>query len=118
MSLQLHAVAFDCDDALRVAEFWASALDRKVDDGATEAFASVGLGTPGSDPPHWMFIKVPERKKVKNRVHVDLVSATRDREVKRLLSSGATHIADFDEDGSQWTTLADPEGNEFDVVAG
>ena len=28
----------------------------------------------------------------------------------------ATHIADLDEGGTRWTTMADPEGNEFDVV--
>ena len=35
-----------------------------------------------------------------------------------MLALGATRIADFDQDGERWTTLADPEGNEFDIVAG
>ena len=30
---------------------------------------------------------------------------------------GATHLADHDEEGTVWATLADPEGNEFDVAA-
>ncbi len=64
-----------------------------------------------------MFNKVAEGKQAKNRVHVDLISATWDAEVDRLVALGATRIGDFDQDGSRWTTLADPEGNEFDVVA-
>ena len=117
MNTSLYTVTFDCADARRLAEFWAAVLDRKLDDGATEDFASLGLGDDGAGRPHWMFNKVREPKQVKNRVHVDLISPTRDQDVKRLLAIGATRIADFDEDGSQWTTLADPEGNEFDIVA-
>lgn len=117
MNTSLYAVAFDCADARRLAQFWAAVLDRKLDDGATEDFASLGLGDDAAGRPHWMFNKVPEPKQVKNRVHVDLISSTRDQDGKRLLAIGATHVADFDEDGSQWTTLADPEGNEFDIVA-
>lgn len=113
----LYAVTFDCADAQRVAEFWAAALDRKVDDGASEGFASIGMGEAPAARPHWMFIQVPEPKRSKNRVHVDLISKERDEEVARLVSLGATRIGDFDEDGARWTTLADPEGNEFDLVA-
>jgi hypothetical protein len=34
----------------------------------------------------------------------------------RLYAPGATEVASDDEEGYQWTTLQDPEGNEFDVV--
>jgi hypothetical protein len=114
----LYAVTFDCIDAVQLAKFWAAVLDRNVDDRANDEFASIGLCESASDRPHWMFVKVPERKRVKNRVHVDVISNSRDRDVKRLLSLGATHIADIDEDGNRWTTLADPVGNEFDIIAG
>ena len=53
---------------------------------------------------------------MKNRVHVDLGTADLESELKRLAGLGATHIADLDEGGTRWTTLADPEGNEFDVA--
>jgi hypothetical protein len=114
----LYAITFDCIDAVQLAKFWAALLDRVVDDQASDEFASIGLGDPASQRPHWMFVKVPERKQGKNRVHVDFTSDNRDLEVKRLLSLGATHVADIDEDGNRWTTLADPEGNEFDIIAG
>jgi hypothetical protein len=93
-------------------------LDRAVVVQASNAVAGIGLGDPASDRPHWMFVKVPESKRVKNRVHVDFISDNVDRGVKRLLSLGATHVADIDEDGNRWTTLADPEGNESENIAG
>ena len=62
-----------------------------------------------------MFIAVPEPRQGKNRVHLDLVSTDRQAVVERALSLGATKVGEFDEYGTQWTTLADPEGNVFDV---
>jgi hypothetical protein len=96
----LCAITFDPIDPVQLAKFWAVALDRVDDDQASDEFASISLGDPASERPHWMFVKVPERKKVKNRVHVDFTSDSRALEVKRLLSLGAMHVADIDEDGT------------------
>ena len=68
-----------------------------------------------------LFIAVPEAKQVKNRLHFDVrpTDTTRDEEVTRLLGLGATQVADHRRpDGSGWVTLADPEGNEFDILRG
>jgi len=68
-----------------------------------------------------LFIEVPERKAVKNRLHLDLrpVDGTREAEVERLVGLGATQVADHRRpDGGGWVTLADPEGNEFCVLRG
>ncbi len=64
------------------------------------------------------FNQVPERKTVKNRIHLCLRPETsREEEVQRLLGLGATLVADRREpDGAGWTVLADPEGNEFCVL--
>ncbi|WP_324196673.1 VOC family protein [Nocardia cyriacigeorgica] len=35
--------------------------------------------------------------------------------MERAVSLGARHIADYDEYGIKWATLADPEGNLFDI---
>ena len=67
--------------------------------------------------PGWMFNRVPEAKAVKNRMHPDLVTEDLAGELTRLKELGATHLADHEEGGATWATLADPEGNEFDVVA-
>jgi hypothetical protein len=68
-----------------------------------------------------LFIEVPDVKQVKNRLHFDLrpVDGTRDEEVARLVSIGATRVDDQREvrgDGTGWMVLADPEGNEFCVL--
>ena len=66
-----------------------------------------------------LFIRVPDQKEIKNRVHLDLrpVDRTREEEVERLLALGATLYEDHRRsDGSGWITLMDPEGNEFCVL--
>jgi catechol 2,3-dioxygenase-like lactoylglutathione lyase family enzyme len=113
MSLALTHVTFDCADAAATAAFWSAALGRPIDDGASPEYATLAGGAPG-----WMFIRVPEPKSTKNRVHPDLTTDDLEGELTRLKDLGATHLADHDEDGTRWATLADPEGNEFDVVAG
>ena len=63
-----------------------------------------------------LFIEVPDRKLVKNRIHFDLRprEGTRDEELARLLALGATQQHDRrNPDGSGWVVLTDPEGNEF-----
>jgi hypothetical protein len=62
--------------------------------------------------------KVPEKKAGKNRVHLDLrVGADNlESEAARLEALGANVIARVEEQGGKWITLADPEGNEFDLT--
>jgi hypothetical protein len=111
MTTTLASITFDCADALATARFWAGALDRAIPDDASKEFVML----PGE--PAWSFFAVPEPRSTKNRVHVDLAAADREAEVARLVALGAERLGDFDEAGFRWTTLADPEGNEFDVVA-
>ena len=111
-TITLTHLTFDCADAEKLSDFWSQVLDRPVKDGASPEFAVID-GAPG-----WMFIQVPEGKAIKNRVHPDLSTKDHAAEVERLTSLGASHLADHTEDGTTWATLADPEGNEFDLVAG
>ena len=111
MTPTLTHLTFDCADAAALATFWSEVLDQPIDDGATPDYA-VLAGTPG-----WMFLRVPEPKSGKNRVHPDLATDDLAAEVARLTNLGATHLADHTEQGATWATMADPEGNEFDVVA-
>lgn len=120
MTLNIGAVTFDCAHAATLASFWSEALARPVDpgdDATSEFFASIGRSDPTPGSPILMFIKVPEAKTAKNRVHLDLDASDREAEVARLVGLGATVIHDRDEWGTRWTTLADPEGNEFCVAA-
>jgi hypothetical protein len=114
MSLRLGNVTVDCADPRRVAEFWSAALDQPIDEGGSEFFVTIGLHDQASTT-GWFFIKVPEGKSGKNRVHVDLRSDDRATEVARLIGLGAQPFGDYDEYGAKWTTLLDVEGNEFCV---
>ncbi|WIM94077.1 VOC family protein [Actinoplanes oblitus] len=111
--LTLANITFDCADGAALADFWSRVLDRPVDDGANEYFATIGAGDPG---PTLMFLKVAEPKSAKNRCHLDLSADDRDAEVKRLLDLGAGYLAEHDEYGHQWVVLRDPAGNEFCVA--
>jgi predicted enzyme related to lactoylglutathione lyase len=115
MAVRFFSVSLDCADAGKLASFWSEVLDRPVDPGATVDFAAIGLDGAGPGPT-WMFHKVPEAKATKNRVHVDFVAPEIDKEVERLMTLGATHLGDVEEGEYRWATMADPQGNEFDVV--
>ena len=65
----------------------------------------------------WPSIKYPKAKTVKNRVHLDLITTDFDGESARLVSLGATVVNTISGQAT-WTTFADPEGNEFDLVSG
>jgi hypothetical protein len=64
-------------------------------------------------PPTLVFVRVPEDKAVKNRVHLDVspVDQGRDEEVDRLLALGARHV-DIGQGEQSWVVLADPEAND------
>jgi len=119
MSLDIAAITFDCESPSVVAAFWAAAFGRPIDPGPEEQtpfFQSIGRSDPQPGANTMMFIKVPEAKTAKNRVHLDLQASDRAAEVERLVDLGATVLHDNDEWGTRWTTLSDPEGNEFCVA--
>jgi hypothetical protein len=58
---------------------------------------------------------VRDPKRVKNRLHLDLVPDDQDAEVARLERLGATR-ADIGQKDVSWVVMADPEGNEFCVL--
>jgi predicted enzyme related to lactoylglutathione lyase len=114
--LVIAHVTVDCAHAADLAAFYAALLDRQVDDGASEYFATVGRAAGAR--PVLMFIKVPDRTPGKNSIHLDLHTADVQAGVARAAALGAKPVADFDEYGAVWTTMTDPEGNLFDIGAG
>ena len=118
MSNSLFAVTFDCTDAATLARFWADVLGRKVAEDSTSEHAVLLSSDGDTSGPRIAFNKVPEPKTVKNRLHLDVISDTFDAETERLLSLGAQRLSDVQRDKSRWTTFADIEGNEFDLIAG
>jgi predicted enzyme related to lactoylglutathione lyase len=117
MSIVLLGISVDAVDAARLAKFWAQALQRTVDDGATEDFASIAADRDSERGPFLMFHKVPEGKAVKNRLHFDLQAADIAAEADRLTGLGAKQIRSLVENNNRWISFIDPEGNEFDLVA-
>jgi predicted enzyme related to lactoylglutathione lyase len=117
MSISVLAISFDAHNAAELAQFWAQALHRSVNGGATEDFASIAADTDTRLGPVLMFHKVPEGKTVKNRIHFDLQAADVTTEADRLTSLGAQQVRSLAENNNRWISLRDPEGNEFDLVA-
>ncbi|WKN50358.1 VOC family protein [Nocardioides sp. Arc9.136] len=75
-------------------------------------------GLVGPDDRFLLFLKVPEPKTVKNRMHLCLrpTDRSRDEEVDRVVGLGATLVDDRRDGEKGWAVLADPEGNEFCVL--
>ncbi|MFJ6353705.1 VOC family protein [Streptomyces sp. NPDC092046] len=115
MSSLVRHITIDCADAYALGGFWAQVLDSKLSDDDRPGDTEVLVESPGAG---LLFIQVPEKKSVKNRIHLDLQpeDRTREEEVERLLALGATLVDDQRRpDGLGWAVLADPEGNEFCV---
>jgi hypothetical protein len=126
MTSKFTELAIDCADPSSLARFWCSVLGYEVQ--AEDDDGTVTIGPPsvpgggehlGPVPPRLTFAHVPERKTVKNRLHIDVnpTDSEQDEEVRRLLGLGARH-ADVGQGEESWVVLADPEGNEFCVLAG
>ena len=151
MSANWH-LTVDCTDSSGLVSFWCEALGY-VPEPAPEGWhswvdywraggipedelegAEDGSGAivdPDGVRPRIWFQEVPERKSVKNRLHVDVRHtpgreampyaerrAGVDAEVQRLVSLGATVASVNAPEGADYyaVTLRDPEGNEFCVV--
>jgi hypothetical protein len=120
-------IVFDSPHPASTARFWAQALDdyeiAPYDEEELARLRSMGINDPEHDPnvllvggdgrlPRIFFQLVPEGKRVKNRVHLDLSAAVAAPEVKRLCALGATVQAEH----KDWITMQDPDGNEFCVM--
>jgi Glyoxalase-like domain len=143
---QAWTLTVDCSDPATVAAFWKVALGY-VDAPPPAGFTSWAdwferLGVPREewddgaalvDPdglrPNISFLKVPEPKQVKNRIHLDIQAGGGRGEpwdvrwprvtamVERLVAAGATVVREYAQDGvPDHVLMADPEGNEFCVV--
>jgi Glyoxalase-like domain len=121
MTSRISHTSFDAINAYAQSVFWSQVLDFAEDpDDPNLPGHEECLITSRDRSQLLLFITVPDSKKLKNRVHLDLrpVDRTREQEVERLLALGATHLADHRRaDGSGWITLADPEGNEFCILS-
>jgi predicted enzyme related to lactoylglutathione lyase len=116
MTTSVIGLSIDCADPVAVASFWSEVLGRPVNPGADAGHAAIEATDPASGP-RLSFQKVPEPKTVKNRLHLDLRTDRFEAESKRVIGLGATRVRDIEKSAARWTTFADPEGNEFDLIA-
>jgi len=123
MTVRIRTITFDCRDPYLLAGFWSQVTGFAEDPGDTNhPDDPEGLLLAPDGSLALLFIGVPEKKQVKNRVHLDLAPPSpdqRDEEVRRITALGATIVDDRRKpDGTGWVVLADPEGNEFCVERG
>jgi hypothetical protein len=106
-------LCLDALDAQAVADWWCAALgyERQRPAGDRPPGEPVPIRDPGGTGPLIWINPVPEPKRVKNRMHLDVVGNT-----EELLAVGAVLLRERDGD-IDWDILADPEGNEFCVFA-
>jgi hypothetical protein len=106
-------VTFDSADPRMLADFWAAVTGYEP---VMERDDFVALQAPDARGVRRMlFVKVPEPKTVKSRMHVDLATKDSKAEIERLVGLGATRVEYREGNGTSWTVMLDPEGNEFCV---
>jgi len=109
----IGSIVIDCSDLGRMITFWTEALhyvprDPPEDDG-------VVLRDPTDQGPNVTLSRTTEGPLRDYRIHLDLYSSDPDREVRRLLRLGAS-LSHPAQEGDDFVTLADPDGNLFDVI--
>src|SRR6478735_9375561 len=118
----------DAGDPQRLAAFWAQAL-RYMPEPGFDGPDNASIVDPQGRGPAIGFLRVPEGKSAKNRVHIDVrvageppwdmtARATLIREkAAELVAAGGTVVRE-DSDGEvlDHIVMTDPEGNEFCVA--
>jgi hypothetical protein len=112
MACKFSELVIDSLDPESIARWWADVLDYRITE-ADEDGVEIA-GPPGSGPT-LVFIKVPEEKSIKNRVHIDVSPTDREQEaeLERLEALGAQRADVGQPEDAGWIVLRDPDGNEF-----
>ena len=114
MTLRIATITIDCAGPQALARWWANALRWSITyDSPDEVVIEAPEGETASP---LLFIKVPDDKVVKNRLHIDLRPDDRDAEVARLEGLGARRVDIGQGPDVPWVVMADPENNEFCVL--
>jgi hypothetical protein len=116
MPSRLAVIVIDAVRPHRIADFWCSVLGWQIID------QDAGVITIAAADRSWPMIDVapvPESKIIKNRLHFDLRAdgVSTAEELKRLLQLGARRVDVGQPTDASWVVLADPEGNEFCLLA-
>jgi len=115
VGVRWYSMVVDAADPKRLASFWAQALSWSIAYEEPDEIAIEDPDDPQDRVPAIVFVRVPESKTGKNRLHVDLNPDDQTVEVQRLVALGAPRV-DVGQRDVGWVVLADPEGNEFCVL--
>lgn len=113
MSLEWEQLVLDARDPVMLGRWWSEALGWDVINTDPAEFE---VRPRNGRLPGLILEPVGDAKHVKNRLHLDLRPDDQVAEVERLLALGASRV-DVGEGKVSWIVLADPEGNEFCVLA-
>ncbi len=112
----IHGIVIDCANPGMLAAFWRDVLGYEY---RMQEDDWVSLRRPGGGAAFLSFQQVPEGKRGKNRVHLDIrpVHRTLDEERGRLEALGASTVQFFDRGDWSHYIMTDPEGNEFCLLS-
>ncbi len=116
MAVNLTTIVIDSNDPPSLTGFWQSVLGWPVIDRQDDEWLEIG--PPDRSATTVLIQRVPEPKQGKNRLHLDVSpsASTQEDELQRLLGLGAYQV-DIGQGDETWVVLADPEGNEFCLLA-
>jgi len=112
-TIWIGSIVVDCTDLPRMIAFWKGALHYVPRDPPDQG--CVVLKDPEGRGPNLSLNRTSEGPVDDYRLHLDLYSSDPELEVERLLRLGATLVKPAEE-GHDFVTLADPDGNPFDVI--
>jgi hypothetical protein len=105
---RLYEVVVDTANPEGIGRWWAEVFGATL--GAEEQKRWWWIeDVPGQPFEYMVFARVPEPKRVKNRIHWDVDTD----DVDALVAHGATVLRPKGDEGLRWDVLADPDGNEF-----
>ena len=113
MPSRWEQVVVHAEDPARLARWWAEALGLAI---VREAPDEVEVRRGPDGMPGLLFVPVPDGRRGKSRLHLDLRPDDQESEVERLVDMGA-RLVGTGPGAAGWVMLADPEGNEFCVLA-
>jgi catechol 2,3-dioxygenase-like lactoylglutathione lyase family enzyme len=118
MGLRIQCFSIDTTDPDRLASFWQSALDwRRTYERDDEVVLEPPAGSPEDGvAPDLLFLRVPEGKVGKNRLHLEVRPDDQAAEVARLEALGARRVDVGQGPDVSWVVMGDPDGNEFCVL--
>jgi predicted enzyme related to lactoylglutathione lyase len=107
--IEIGWICVDCADPSSLAAWWQAMVggETSVDDDGDVRLEGGPLPI--------LFLRVPDQKQVKNRLHFDLRVDDYEAAIARAIDHGAEPADDIFA-GERWRVLRDPEGNEFCII--